>query len=236
MGKVTMADVMAASYTITEKGLQYLPAPTKKNTALLLIDIQGLATPEHLAKKAIAKGLAEGEVNEALADYRHRFYAALGACEKLLAAARANGIPPIHVKIEALSGDGRDAGLAHKLVQWILPPGNEASRFLDECKPNPGEIVLTKTVSGAFTGTILDRVLDHMGIKVLYIAGFVTDECIDTTVRVALDLGYFANVVSDATTTYYQESYQAVIDKFAGWGISISTENVVKTFEVLPEA
>jgi nicotinamidase-related amidase len=236
MGKVTMADVMAASYSITEQGLQYLPAPTKKNTALLLIDIQGLATPEHLAENAVAKGLDEKEVNEALADYRGRFYAALDSCKKLLAAARANGIPAIHVKIEGLSGDGRDAGLAHKLIGWILPPGNEAARFLDECKPNPGEIVLTKTVSGAFTGTILDRVLDHMGIKVLYVAGFVTDECVDTTVRTALDMGYFTSVVSDATTTYFKESYQAVIDKFAGWGITTTTEIVVNTFAALPEA
>ena len=235
MGNVTMADVMAASYSITQEGLKYLPAPTKQNTALLLIDIQGLATPEHLAENAVAKGLDKTGVNEALADYRQRFYAALDACKRLLVAARANGIVPIHVKIEALSGDGRDTGFAHKLIQWILPQGNPASRFLDECKPNPGEIVLAKTVSGAFTGTILDRVLDHMGIKVLYIAGFVTDECIDTTTRVALDLGYFASVVSDATTTYYREGYQAVMDKFGAWGITITTENVIKTFEVLPE-
>ena len=235
MGEITMTDVVAASYAISQEGLQYLPAPTKKNTALLLVDIQGMTTPEFLAAKAVAKGLPKGQVDAALLDYRSRFKPALEACGRLLAGARANSIPPIHVKIECLSADGRDTGFAHKLINWIQPPGSEGSRFLDECRPNPGEIVMTKTVSGAFSGTVLDRVLNHMGVRVLYIAGFMTDECVDLTARTALDLGYFTTLVSDATTTYFEDNYRHVVDKFTGWGLAAPAQQVIQTFEALPK-
>lgn len=58
MPTVTMSDVLAASYASVERA----PAMTQANTALLLLDIQELATPEHLAEKAVNAGLETTEV------------------------------------------------------------------------------------------------------------------------------------------------------------------------------
>lgn len=231
MSEITLFDIFATSYTIEEAP----PPATKANTALLLIDIQVLAAPEYMAKKAVKGGLPEDKVNAALADYKERFYSAVDACGRLLGAAREHGIPPVHVKIEALSGDARDTGASHRMMGWKFPPGSEAARFLSQAEPQPGEIVLTKTVSGAFTGTNLDRVLRHMGIEHLIVCGFVTDECVETTFRDALDLGYLAFLISDATTTYFAEDHAHVVKKFGGWGLVQTTEMAITSFATLPE-
>jgi len=230
MADLTMADVVAACYQISPDGLQYLPAPTKKNTALLLVDIQGLATPDYLTKKATAAGLAEDQVTAALADYRKRFDAALKNSARVLADARKHGIPPIHIKIQTLDEDARDAGLGHKLLDWRVVPGSEGARFLDECAPKPKEMVVTKTASGAFSGTGLHQTLSNMGIEVLYVVGFMTDECVETTVRIGIDLGYFTNLVADATTTYYEKNHLHVVGKFAEWGVTVTAEQAEQIF------
>ena len=136
----------------------------RNNTALLLVDIQGLATPEHLAKQAVSAGLDQEAVEAALVDYTHNFSNAVANCERMLAAARAANVACIHIKIEALSGNARDTGPAHRRLGWCYPPGSPETQFLEPVQPLAGEIVITKTVSGAFTATNLDSVLRHMGI------------------------------------------------------------------------
>jgi nicotinamidase-related amidase len=235
MTEITMADVVAASYKWSEEGMKYLPVATRKNTALLLIDIQQLATPQYLAEKAVREGLDKEAVAAALADYQARFDASLEKAQAVLAAARQNHIPAIHVKIQSLDADGRDRMVGHKLLGWMYTAESQGAQFLDACKPAPGEIVLTKTTSGAFTSTGLDQTLRNMGIEILYLVGYATDECIETTFRNAVDLGYMANIVLDATTTYDAAYHRHVIEKFAGWGLVAPADQVVQVFESLPE-
>lgn len=229
MAKATIQDVLTACYAQVERPI---PA-TNANTALLLVDVQVLASPEHLAARAVAAGLAEAEVQSALADYSQRFYAAVANCERLLRSARQSGIPCIHVKIEALAGDGRDTGPAHRRMGWRYPPGSEESQFLPAVAPAEGEIVITKTVSGAFTATNLDAVLRHMQIEWLLIAGFETDECIEATGRAALDLGYMALFADDACTAYEAEAHQQYMAKYASWGLLRSTRQLVELLDGL---
>ncbi|MEM7097489.1 MAG: isochorismatase family cysteine hydrolase [Pseudomonadota bacterium] len=219
MGEISLDDVLSASYQFVEE-----PDPiSRSNAALLLVDVQGLATPEHLAKKAVDAGLDPTGVNHALEDYSQRFYAAVNNCERLLIAARAAQVACIHVKIEALSGNARDTGRAHRSLGWAYPPGGEETAFLEPVKPADGEIIICKTVSGAFTATNLDAVLRHMGIKWLIIGGFETDECIEATGRVALDLGYMTLFAEDACTAYKAQSHHVYMEKYAGWGLVRST-------------
>ncbi len=224
MDKVSINDVLAASYRAVSD-----PVPmTRVNTALLLVDIQDLATPGHLAKRAVESGLNASAVDHALADYAQRFYAAVANCELLLEAARTAEVACIHVKIEALSGNARDTGPSHRRLGWCYPPGSEETRFLTQVIPAPGEIVITKTVSGAFTATNLDAVLRHMGIQWLIVAGFETDECIEATGRAALDLGYIALFAEDACTAYEADSHDAFMGKYASWGLARSTDALLE--------
>ena len=229
---ITIDDILAASYAVVEDA----PPMSDVNTALLLVDIQDLATPEHLAKRAVAAGLDAVEVDAVLADYAERFYAAVDNAASLLSAARAAGLPCVHVKIEALSGNARDTGPAHRRLGWCYPPGSEETRFLDAVAPAEGEIVITKTVSGAFTATNLDAVLRHMGIQWLVIAGFETDECIEATGRAALDLGYMALFAEDACTAYRAASHASFMGKYAGWGLARPTTQLTQMLRGLTPA
>ena len=224
-------DVLATSFVNPKAP----PAATLDNTALLLIDIQHLAEPSYHVKNAVSAGLPEDAVQAALSDYEVRFNAAVVQAARVLDAARSAGIPPIHVKIQALSCQGRDTSQLHSRLGWNFPPGSPATEFLEPTRPKADEIVITKTAGGAFTGTSLDTTLRNMGIEHLIVVGFMTDECVETTTRVALDYGYISRVVSDATTTYHLESYQSTIGKLASYGFTLTADEAIAEMKAMAE-
>lgn len=229
MAEIGIYDVLATSYgeIVTP------PIPTLQDSAVLFIDIQQLAGPDYLQEKAEAAGLPAGDVKNALADYRVRFEGAVANCKAVLETARRVGFAPIHVKIQSSCGNARDTGPLHRSMGWTFAPGDKTTEFLPETAPNEGEIVITKTASGAFSGTGLDSTLRNMGIKHLFMCGFVTDECVETTARVALDLGYRVKIVQDATTTYDNNNYLHVIQKFSGFGMTQTAAECIGLLKTL---
>ena len=65
----------------------------------------------------------------------------------------------------------------------------------------PGRPVFTKTSHNAFTTTGLQQLLTQRGITELVICGIRTEQCCETTARVASDLGYQVTFVTEATAT-----------------------------------
>lgn len=63
-------------------------------------------------------------------------------------------------------------------------------------------VAFHKHVHNAFTDTGLDRWLRGRDINHLIIAGIRTEQCCETTARVASDLGYKVTFVSEATLTF----------------------------------
>lgn len=232
MSSITLQQIIALTYSPKHD----LPPLTRLNAALLLIDIQTIASPAYLRGKGIEAGLDAAGVDAALADYAGRFGRALANCRRVLAAARAAGVACVHVRIEAASADARDTGPLHRRMGWLFPPGSKEGAFLAEAAPLPGEVVVTKTASGAFTGTSLDRVLRNMGIEHLFLCGFMIDECVETSLRVALDLGYLASVIVDATTAYQQPVYDFSTAKLGWYGLARTTEDVAASFGALTSA
>ena len=74
-------------------------------------------------------------------------------------------------------------------------------RLLLGLEPNPGEPTLVKTSHNAFTTTSLAQLLVQRGITDVVITGIRTEQCCETTARVASDLGYDVRFVLDATAT-----------------------------------
>jgi nicotinamidase-related amidase len=81
-------------------------------------------------------------------------------------------------------------------------PGQEGCEFKPEAQPAKGEIVLTKNTNSAFIGTDLEAVLHRERIATLVICGVITNNSVETTARMAGNLGYDTYVVSDATATF----------------------------------
>ncbi len=122
---------------------------------------------------------------------------------------RAHNLEVIHVRIQSLTKDGRDRGKGHKRLELHAAPGSGDACFLEEVAPHGDEIIINKTASGVFSSTNLHYVLNNLGISSLYVVGVYTNECVETTVRDACDLGYFVTLVEDGCTTVTRELHDA---------------------------
>ncbi|MEV0584434.1 isochorismatase family protein [Nonomuraea sp. NPDC050310] len=116
--------------------------------------------------------------------------------------------PDIVPQVNRLAEAARSAGDA---VVWVLgsrpgsgtvfDPARGFVRLMDGIKPLDGEPVLTKTAHNAFTTTNLHQYLTQRGIRKLTVCGIRTEQCCETTTRLASDLGFEVDFAIDATAT-----------------------------------
>jgi biuret amidohydrolase len=147
--------------------------------------------------------------------------------ERLLAAARANGVEVVHTIIQSLTEDGRDRSLDHKLTPIHIPPSNPLGFPPDNLGPKNDEILIPKTSSGVFNSTNIDYVLRNLGVRYLIITGIMTDQCVDMAVRDAADRGYYVTCVSDACAAATQERHDIALKAFGGYCWVSDTDTVV---------
>ncbi|HEY7578767.1 MAG TPA: isochorismatase family cysteine hydrolase, partial [Acetobacteraceae bacterium] len=127
--------------------------------------------------------------------------------QRLQAACRRARIEVMYTVIEALTRDGRDLSLDYKISGLFVPRGSWDAKVLDAIAPAEDEIVLPKTSSSVFISTNIDYVLRNLGVRSLIIAGVLTDQCTDSAVRDACDLGYLVTVPTDACATLSAERH-----------------------------
>lgn len=108
----------------------------------------------------------------------------------LLAAWRRDGRPIVHVRHDSVEPDSS------------YRPGGPGHAFKDEAIPFPAETVISKRVNSAFIGTGLDDWLRARGIATLVVAGVITNNSVEATVRMAGNLGYDVRLVADACFTF----------------------------------
>lgn len=108
--------------------------------------------------------------------------------DRLVQAWRAAGLPVIFV----LHTD-EDAGFA------TASPHFKLMDFLVRREEEP---LLIKNTRNAFTSTQLEEILRAQGVRRLVITGIQTEQCCETTARLAADLGYDVDFVTEATMTF----------------------------------
>lgn len=64
-----------------------------------------------------------------------------------------------------------------------------------------GDISVSKSVNSGFIGTSLELDLRRSGISRLVVAGFFTNVCVETTVRMAGNMGFDTYLIHDACST-----------------------------------
>jgi len=181
-----------------------------KEAALLCIDLQYLDAAPNCG--VFADAPADEKERQARAYYFDRLdEIALPNVARLQTAFRKAGLEVIHTRIQSLTRDGRDRSAGHKRLGLLALPGSKEAEFLEEVAPEGDDIVLNKTASGVFSSTNIHYVLKNIGINELYIVGVYTNECVETTVRDACDLGYTVILVDDGCATVTPELHHATL-------------------------
>lgn len=83
----------------------------------------------------------------------------------------------------------------------VFDPANGFVRVVSDLDPQSDEIAVTKTTVDAFTSTDLEDQLRRRGVGRVVVCGIRTEQCCETTARMAADLGFTVEFVTDATTT-----------------------------------
>ncbi|MEM7222126.1 MAG: cysteine hydrolase family protein [Pseudomonadota bacterium] len=145
-----------------------------ETTALLLIDVQkGVNDTAYYGGPTGRRNNPEAEARQA---------ALLAECRK---AGRL---------VAFTMHDSREAGSPLKLSL-------ESGQQLEGLEPRDGEITVSKDVNSGFVGTSLELELRRAGIGRLVVAGFFTNVCVETTVRMAGNMGFDTYLVHDACAT-----------------------------------
>ncbi|MCG5211778.1 isochorismatase family protein [Streptosporangium soli] len=150
--------------------------------------------------------------------------------------------PDIVERVDQLVQAARRAG---DLVVWVLhsapgsgtvfDPASGYVRLVSELVQGEGEPMVTKTSINAFTTTNLQQLLTTRGIRELVVCGIQTEQCCETTTRVAADLGFEVTFVTEATATFPIEHRDApagrTVAEILADPLTLSTEDITTRTE-----
>ena len=86
-------------------------------------------------------------------------------------------------------------------------PGQPGNEFKPEAQPLPGETVIAKRTNSAFIGTDLEARLRAAHQNLLVIAGVITNNSVEATVRMAGNLGFQTFLVEDGCFTFARKDW-----------------------------
>lgn len=183
---------------LTFLSINIMQAQTKEKSALILIETQN----EWMHPN--------GKLNKALLKDKEMMQNSIENIEKAVAFARKEGIPVVHVGLRFEKGypelaNGK-SGLRKAIPDAGTFPINEfGSQFYETVKPIEDEFVVTGRVGASgFTGSNLDVYLRNNKIENIYLVGYATHVCVESTLRDGHERGYNTYVISDATSAFNQ--------------------------------
>ena len=186
-----------------------------RRTTLLFIDVQNYCAHR---KGGEYKDLTPDEFEHRLGYYFHQLETvAVPNMQRLQAGCRKAGIEVMYSTIENLTKDGRDRSLDYKISGIDVQCGSWGAQVLDEIAPLEDEMIFRKTSSNVFISTNIDYVLRNLGIRSLIVTGLMTDQCVESAVRDACDLGYLVTLATDACTTSTAERHEQSLIGIRGY-------------------
>lgn len=142
---------------------------------------------------------------------------AIAKAARVLKAARCAGVEVMYTTIESLTIDGRDRSLDYKISGFNIPKGTWDGRVVEELAPVGDEMVFPKTSCSVFQSTNLSYVLRNLECKQLIICGGLTDQCVESAVRDACDLGFLVTLITDACYTESAERHDFALRTIKGY-------------------
>ncbi len=194
-------------------------------SALLFIDVQNFSAHRQGGEfKHVKKDRFEQEYGWYFEKIDHE---TLPNMQLIQSACRSAGIEVMYTTIESLTKDGRDRSLDYKITGFNVPKGSWDGKVLDAIAPQDDEIILPKSSSSVFISTNIDYILRNLGVKQLVLSGFLTDQCVESAVRDACDLGYLVTLVTDACMTFSQQRHDNSLKTIRGYCRQITTSTLI---------
>ncbi len=175
-------------------------------TALLLIEYQN---------DFVSQGGAQHEAVQAVMAETDMLAHSRAVVER----ARARGATVMHAPISFAAGYPEIASDPYGILAGIVGAqafrkGSWGAEIADEMAPEDGDIIIEgKRGLDCFASTNIDFILRQRGITDLAIAGFLTNCCVESTMRSAYERGFRVVTLTDCTATLSPEEQEAAVTK-----------------------
>ncbi|MEI6101586.1 MAG: isochorismatase family cysteine hydrolase [Eubacteriales bacterium] len=231
---------MPIDYRMFDEWITNGPCITKihaESSALIIVDMTYISSGRNAGVGEILKSKKT--------DFGNYFY---DRCEqflipnqnKLAEFFRASNMPVIFLTFSPVRRDARDLyplgqvaeiESRNRAIDLFNTDNKKIMGIVDELKIVEGDMVINKLSSGAFYTSPLDATLRNMGIKTLFFTGVCTNMCVESTAREAVDRGYNAILIDDATATYKPEWQKSTCEIFSLiFGATFNTQDVIDEF------
>jgi nicotinamidase-related amidase len=135
----------------------------------------------------------------------------------LVDAARAAGVTIMHAPITFAPGYGELSRHPYGILKGVVDgnafvKGSWGAAIVDDLTPAEGDIIVEgKRGLDTFASTNLDFILRSKGIETLIIGGFLTNCCVESTMRSAYENGYRVITLTDCTAATSAEEHDNAI-------------------------
>ncbi|MCO1618795.1 MULTISPECIES: cysteine hydrolase [Micromonospora] len=104
--------------------------------------------------------------------------------------------------------------------------GDPKTRIVEDVARQPGDVVVTSTRLGGFSGTDLDLILRGRGVRTVVFTGVATNLAVTATAYQAVDNGYRIVTVSDACTAATDELHDTYLSTLGQLGEVVATGEI----------
>jgi nicotinamidase-related amidase len=175
-----------------------------KRTAVVLVEYQNDFTSEG------------GALHGAVQDVMERT-GMLENTRRLVEAARAAGATIVHAPIGYVPGYRELALHPYGILKGVVDAGafvkgEWGAEIVDVLAPQEGDVILEgKRGLDSFAATNLDFILRGRGITTIALGGFLTNCCVESTMRTGYEKGYYVITLSDCVAATSAEEHQNAI-------------------------
>jgi nicotinamidase-related amidase len=175
-----------------------------KRTAVVLIEYQNDFTSEG--------GVLHDAVNDVMEST-----GMLENTRRLVEAARAAGATVVHAPITFVEGYGELSRHPYGILKGVVDStafvkGEWGAEIVDSLAPQEGDVVVEgKRGLDTFATTNLDFILRARGIDTIALGGFLTNCCVESTMRSGYEKGYKVITLSDCVAATSPEEHENAI-------------------------
>mmetsp|Transcript_5700 Transcript_5700/g.13619 ORF Transcript_5700/g.13619 Transcript_5700/m.13619 type:complete len:252 (-) Transcript_5700:2975-3730(-) len=156
----------------------------------------------------------------------------------LLSLARESGATIIHAPINFEPGHDEIADSAYGILAGVkegsaFTRGEWGADFASSMMPQQGDLVV-KGKSGlcSFASTNLDFLLRQKGAKNVVLAGFLTNCCVESTMRTGYELGYNVYTLSDCVAATSKAAQDATLEhNFGMFSIQTTSKEIAEAIK-----